>query len=202
MVAWRTLCRLGATFTFSAAMVRALACTSDRTNEPFPTVDGAVDGTAGTEDAAAANECAAIRGAPPDDASVQAGFAFVDALHCQSCHGGSLRGNTDGFMQPFGGNAYPSNLTPDPATGLGCWSSEQIVRAILEGVDKDGHPLCAPMPQFGDAGLDPTSALLVVAYLRGIPPVNHQVPPTGACSLPPDAGDAADASDGGADGSR
>jgi hypothetical protein len=150
----------------------------------------------------ATDECASIRGMPPDEASIEAGFGFVDALHCQSCHGGNLRGNTEGFQQPYGGNAYPANLTPDPATGLGCWSNAQIARAILDGVDKDGNSLCAPMPRFSDAGLDGSSALLVVAYLRSVSPVVHQVPPTGTCSVPPDAGDPGDASDGGTDASR
>ncbi|MGP8229525.1 MAG: hypothetical protein ACLQUM_09200 [Steroidobacteraceae bacterium] len=31
------------------------------------------------------------------------------------------------------GVAYPSNLTPDPRTGLGNWSDEQIVAAIRSG---------------------------------------------------------------------
>ena len=46
--------------------------------------------------------------------------------------------------KPF--DAYPSNITPDPATGIGTWSDEQIVAAIREGRRPDGSIIGPPMP--------------------------------------------------------
>jgi len=33
---------------------------------------------------------------------------------------------------------YGSNLTPDPETGIGAWSDGGLVRAIREGLDREG----------------------------------------------------------------
>ncbi len=41
---------------------------------------------------------------------------------------------------------WPSNLTPGPATGLGDWPSEQIIRAIRYGQWPDGRTLSPLMP--------------------------------------------------------
>jgi mono/diheme cytochrome c family protein len=188
--------RQGVAIAFLAWMARAVACASKPDADVAAASDAGNDATP-TVDGASSDECAALRGSAPDDASIQAGLALVGERHCQSCHGGDLRGSASGLGQPNGGVAYPSNLTPDPSTGLGCWTDDQIAHAILDGVDKDGATLCAPMPNFADAGLDRASTLAIVAYLRSLPPIAHPIPPTGTCSSPPDAGGVRDASDGG-----
>ena len=72
--------------------------------------------------------------------------------------------------------AFPSNITPDPETGIGKWTDAQIKVAIREGKRPDGRPIGPPMP-FGqyhgiaDADLD-----AVVAYLRTVPAVKNAVP--------------------------
>src|SRR5690606_34035916 len=38
------------------------------------------------------------------------------------------------------------NLTPDKETGLGDWTDGEILRAMREGVGKDGRPLFPQMP--------------------------------------------------------
>jgi hypothetical protein len=41
---------------------------------------------------------------------------------------------------------YPANLTPDPATGIGSWTDDDITTAIRTGVDDEAMILCAVMP--------------------------------------------------------
>jgi len=161
------------------------------------TSDVGIDTSAG-EDAG----CTAFDAGGLDDAQVQAGKTLVLSLKCAKCHGDLLSGNPDGVASPEteGGLAYPPNLTPDPATGLGCWTNDQIENAFLNGIDNEGNPLCPPMPHFADAGVDASGALDIVSYLRSLPAVVMNVPNTPSCTLgPTDAGGGGqDASDGSA----
>ena len=46
---------------------------------------------------------------------------------------------------PFG-TIYGTNITPDPETGIGRWSEAAFVRAMREGVDRDGSHLYPAFP--------------------------------------------------------
>lgn len=71
------------------------------------------------------------------------------------------------------------NLTPDRATGLGAWTDGEILRAMREGVSRDGRPLFPMMPyQTYAKGLSDEDALAVIAYLRSLAPIRNQVDPT------------------------
>lgn len=133
-------------------------------------------------EAQAEASCAVDAGAL-DDAEVQLGETIIMGHRCFQCHGQTLSGNNDGvaYAEDEGGLAYPPNLTSDPATGLGCWTNDQIANAILNGIDNEGMPLCPPMPQFGhlaDGGLDEMQVQAVIQYLRSIPVIANQVPDT------------------------
>jgi hypothetical protein len=194
------------------ASVGLLACSGDDTNPPPPDA-GSADAT--TSDAGATDATTPIDSGAPEadangdalactpvdagtftDAEVAAGFAIVVARKCQQCHGDDLGGNPNGLpsTNEEGGTAYPPDLTPDPTTGLACWSNREIERAFLDGINKAGQPMCNPMPHFGeegDAGIDEAGAGAVIAYLRSIPPVVRHVPENSACpppTAPPDAG--------------
>jgi mono/diheme cytochrome c family protein len=110
---------------------------------------------------------------------------------CKDCHtpGGmygapdasrQLAGSELGWTGPWG-TSYASNLTPDPETGIGSWSEEDIVKAIQKGVKPDGTPVLPPMPWPNLAGLNFNDAHAIAAYLKTIPPVKHKVP----AALPP-----------------
>ncbi|MER3514120.1 MAG: hypothetical protein C4310_06790, partial [Chloroflexota bacterium] len=75
------------------------------------------------------------------------------------------------------GTYYAANITPDPDTGIGRWTDGQIVRALREGVSRDGHMLFPIMPYQDLRGLSDEDALAIVAYLRSRPPVRNIVPP-------------------------
>ena len=104
------------------------------------------------------------------------GAAFVAQRGCPTCHEPSDHAGTlAGQLTPVAGTqAYGSNLTPDPATGLGMWADIEIVRAIRFGVDNSGAPLCPAMPQYPDMG--DVEADAIVAYLHSLPPVSRMIP--------------------------
>jgi hypothetical protein len=154
-----------------------------------------------------------------DEASVAAGFNAVWTVYrCFGCHqnasqhvddagnGIVLSGNNNGFGDS--GMVFPPNLTNDPSTGIGCYTDDQVVNAILSGSDPTGGTLCPSMPKWGNAigragtPMDAGTAKEIVDFLRSLPPVvNHTTDTT--CSTPDagssDAGDAgsSDAADGG-----
>jgi hypothetical protein len=75
------------------------------------------------------------------------------------------------------GRVFAPNITPDPETGIGGVPDDAIARAIREGVGRDGHALfMMPWPQFRQFSDEEVAA--VVSYLRTLPPVRKQRPPT------------------------
>jgi hypothetical protein len=86
----------------------------------------------------------AIAGAPPNADPVARGEYLARAADCVACHtmpgsGHSFAGGL-AFKLPFG-TIYSSNITADPESGIGNWSDEEFVRAVREGVRKDGAHL-------------------------------------------------------------
>jgi len=163
--------------------------------------DEAVDSGAGADAADDAGKCTPYDASALDDAAVASGRAFVqNVFRCAGCHqstpvdaGITLSGRTTSLSDA--GPVFPPNLTPDPGTGLGCWTDDQIARAILDGVDDEGATLCV-MPHFGQpaadggpAKMDAGTAQEVIAFLRSLAPVVNQVTETQCPAL-----------DGGADG--
>jgi mono/diheme cytochrome c family protein len=69
----------------------------------------------------------------------------------------------------FPGVVAASNLTPDPETGLGSWTDGEIVRAMREGVDREGNALFPIMPYKHFRNMSDDDAGAIVAYLRTIP---------------------------------
>lgn len=131
--------------------------------------------------------------APGSRDTVLRGKYMVELLGCGSCHtDGALVGDPNpqralagsnvgiAFSNPLGdrrpGIVYPSNLTPDVKTGLGAWTDEQIVAAVRAGQGRHGTRRISVMPWQGYAKLSPEDAKAIVAYLRSIPAVSHQVP--------------------------
>jgi mono/diheme cytochrome c family protein len=69
-----------------------------------------------------------------------------------------------------------SNITPDKSTGIGTWSDEEIIRAIRDGVGKNGRVLNPEMPSRYFRSLDDVELRSIVMYLRTIPPVSNRLP--------------------------
>jgi len=71
----------------------------------------------------------------------------------------------DAFDLGPGGVVYAKNITP---TGIGSWTDGELLRAVTQGVSKDGSPLfpLMPYPHFGAMAEDDVHALLV--YIRSL----------------------------------
>ena len=76
--------------------------------------------------------------------------------------GGDCLGEDDGMP----GTICIPNLTPDRTTGLGRWSDGEVMRAVREGVDREGHALFPFMPYAEYRALSDADTRALVAYLR------------------------------------
>src|SRR5262249_2671496 len=93
---------------------------------------------------------------------------------CTGCHDAG-DGTPAGRIEPLPGTrAFPSNLTGDLETGLGAWTDEQVARAIREGLDASGSPLCEVMPRYDELDTDELRGL--VAWIRSLEPVHREIP--------------------------
>jgi mono/diheme cytochrome c family protein len=127
-------------------------------------------------------------------ARLERGKYLVEHLsECMSCHsdheydkfGAPVKPGTEGsggftFDQKLGvpGVVTAQNLTPDVDTGKATWTDGELVRAIREGVSRDGHALI-PMMQYGYfRSMSDEDVRSVVAYLRTLRPVKNPIPPT------------------------
>ena len=76
----------------------------------------------------------------------------------------------------YPGVVYPPNLTPDPETGLGAWSDDEMIEAIRYGINRHGREQLSVMPWPAYTRLTDEDAESIVAYLRGLKPIRNQVP--------------------------
>jgi mono/diheme cytochrome c family protein len=109
-------------------------------------------------------------------------YVVRNVAACGHCHATDPRRDVDGPLS--GGMAFSnwrlgtvraSNLTPDAGTGLGNWSLAEIVRAIRNGNDREGHLLAPVMPYEWFSGMSDADALAVATYLKRLPPVANPV---------------------------
>lgn len=111
----------------------------------------------------------------------QIAFGAKYAKFCAGCHSPDqtlpLKGNNFAAEIPIPlGTLYAPNLTP--AGDLGDWTDGEIIRAIREGVHKNGRPLVI-MPAEEFKALSDEDVQSVVAYLRSQPAVTPNTPPNG-----------------------
>lgn len=118
-------------------------------------------------------------------------YLFQAVAACGDCHSGRdltriggplLPGATgQGMVLPFGGlpgRVVATNITPDVATGIGSWSDGEKIRALREGISKDGRPLFPLMPYDSYRFMSDEDAASVVAYLDSLPPIRNVLPAT------------------------
>jgi mono/diheme cytochrome c family protein len=135
-------------------------------------------------------------GAAQADTQIDRGKYLVTVMGCTDCHTpGSFLGHPDmtkflggsdvGFAIPGLGVFVGRNLTPDKETGLGGWTTQQVVTAFTAGVRPDGRILASIMPWEEFGHLTKADTLAIAAYLKSLPPVNHAVPgPFGPSETP------------------
>lgn len=70
------------------------------------------------------------------------------------------------------------NLTPDPDTGIGKLTDDQLARAIREGISHDGRTLFPIMPYVHYRAMPDEDVASIIVYLRSLPPVRSPLPPS------------------------
>ena len=76
----------------------------------------------------------------------------------------------------FPGVVAAQNITSHPADGLGQWSDGEIIRAMREGIDRNGDALFPMMPYQHFSVMCDDDAKAVVTYLRTLKPLPNRVP--------------------------
>jgi mono/diheme cytochrome c family protein len=118
-----------------------------------------------------------------DEVWTRGRYLVEAAGHCAECHtprdklGGLvtskwMAGSADGAE----GESAP-NLTPDPTTGLGEWSEEDIAFALKLGMKPDGDSLGSLMAEVvenGTSKLTDADLAAMAAYLKSLPPIVHK----------------------------
>lgn len=102
---------------------------------------------------------------------VARGAYLARAGNCMACHttrGGTPYAGGRAIDTPFG-TVYGSNLTPDPATGIGNWTSADFWRALHHGRSKDGRLLYPAFPYTSFTQVSRPDSDALYAYLRSLP---------------------------------
>jgi mono/diheme cytochrome c family protein len=108
----------------------------------------------------------------------QRGEYLAAAGNCMSCH-------TNGDDSPFAGGlafetpfgtVYSTNITPDPATGIGQWSLEDLTNAMRHGEIPDGTNLYPVFPYTSFAKVSDEDIAAIYAYLKTIAPMTSTPP--------------------------
>ncbi|MFZ5472218.1 MAG: c-type cytochrome [Myxococcota bacterium] len=82
-----------------------------------------------------------------------------------------LAGGIGDTVPEMGATLFMPNLTSDEETGLGTWTDDEIMRAIRDGIGKDGRLLFPMMPFNSYQHMSDEDVRSIVAYLRSIPKV-------------------------------
>src|SRR5579872_2902343 len=91
------------------------------------------------------------------------------------------RGAGQVMVDEKGFRVVAPNITPDPETGIGRWTDDELARAIREGISRDGRALFPMMPYQSFRHMSDEDLASVIVYLRSQPPARHVLPKT---SLP------------------
>ncbi|MGX8008958.1 c-type cytochrome [Mesorhizobium sp. ORM8.1] len=106
------------------------------------------------------------------------GEYLARAADCIGCHTSEpSRPLAGGYRVPTPfGEIYSTNITPDPDTGIGLYSDDEFVRALTEGIRRDGADLYPAMPYDSFAHMNRTDVLAIKAYLFAQPPIAQPRP--------------------------
>ncbi len=79
-----------------------------------------------------------------------------------------------GLAADFPGTLCFPNITADRQTGVGAWTDGELLRAVREGVDRDGQALFPIMPYFIFRHLSAEDARSLVVWIRNLPAASRQ----------------------------
>lgn len=118
-------------------------------------------------------------------------YIFTRLSYCDDCHSEQdfsrlarpVVESTRGYGKLMAdkdmpGEIYAANITPDVETGIGSWTDGEKIRAIREGVDKNGRTLFPIMPYSFYRYMSDDDVQALVAYLDTMPAIQHKLPAT------------------------
>lgn len=120
-------------------------------------------------------------------------YLFEGVADCDGCHSerdftrvtapvvpaGRGKGNVmSEWIPELPGRVVAPNLTPDRETGLGAWTDGEKIRAIRDGIGRDGRALFPMMPYSGFQRMSDDDVQSLVAYMNTLAPVRNPLPPT------------------------
>lgn len=114
-----------------------------------------------------------------DPAQVARGAQLALIGNCNVCHtaeGGAPYAGGRAQQTPFG-TIHSTNITPDPATGIGRWSETAFRRAMREGVDRSGRHLYPAFPYDHYTRMTDEDIAAVYAFLMTRSTVSAEPPP-------------------------
>jgi len=113
---------------------------------------------------------------PTDSKALTEGKRIFQYRGCEACHGEELQGLVY-LDNPAIGQVITPNLTTG-AGGIGAQRTDtDLVRSIRHGIRPDGTPLLF-MPSTEFYYLSDQDLGRVIAYVRSVPPVKNQMPPS------------------------
>lgn len=109
------------------------------------------------------------------------GFYLATLAHCMECHARRPDGEID-YLNWLGkgshemkgpyGTVTVANITAHPVSGIGAWSDQEIERALVQGVSRDGRAFKMPMArQNYFSRMTETDLDALVKYIRSLPPL-------------------------------
>lgn len=120
-------------------------------------------------------------GASTEQSQIVRGEYLAKIGDCYACHtarGGQPYAGGLEMATPFGA-LYSTNITPDPETGIGNWTSNDFWNALHEGKRKDGAFLYPAMPYTNYTLVSRADADAMYAYFKSLKPVRQQNRPAG-----------------------
>lgn len=109
---------------------------------------------------------------------IDKGRTIAGLGNCQSCHTvdpGRPYAGGRAFPTPFG-TLYATNITPHPDRGIGRWSEAAFIRAMREGVARDGSHLFPAFPYTHFTKVRDQDLQALYAYIMTREPVDARTP--------------------------
>jgi mono/diheme cytochrome c family protein len=73
------------------------------------------------------------------------------------------------------GVIHGRNITPDPETGIGTWTDDEVLRAMTQGISKNGDTLFPIMPYPNFNRMAKEDLMSIIAYIRTLKPIKNQI---------------------------
>jgi mono/diheme cytochrome c family protein len=121
-----------------------------------------------------------LSSASTDNDLLKRGEYLARAADCQVCHtavGGQPYGGGYAIQSPFG-KIYGPNISSDKQFGIGNWTDEEFIRAVREGIGKNGAALYPAMPYDAYTKMHRDDVLAIKAWLLSLPGVRQAAPTT------------------------